>query len=363
MAKLKYQSLAAALRAEIIRGDLKAGDKLNTEKELMERFSVSRQTVRNALSLLEQEGYVCSRQGSGTFVFPARQQPPSPNVQQVAVIVSYITNYIFPAVTQGIEEVLRENGYSLLLNATDNQVDLERSLLLSLLESPPSGLIIEGSKTALPNPNLAYYKKLQEQNVPVVFIHSCHPELSSFVRVLTDDKQGGRDAVSYLAKKGHRKIAGIFKSTDLQGLNRYAGYLDGILSHNLHYSDRHLLWFQDNEQLELLFDNDDTLKYFEGCSAIVCYNDQVAYILLKYLTSRGYRLPGDFSIISFDDSAFASYAHPALTSFAHPKKLLGSLAAEKLIRMINRHTEESVILPLQLTERESVADLLRAPCP
>ena len=360
MAKLKYQALAASLRAEIIQGDLKAGDKLNTEKELMERFAVSRQTVRNAVSLLEQEGYVCARQGSGTFVCPARQ-PASQKIHQVAVITSHITSYIFPAVTQGIETVLRENGYSLLLKATNNQVNLERSLLMSLLESPPSGLIIEGSKTALPNPNLTYYKKLRDQNVPIIFIHSNHPELSSFVHVLTDDRQGGYDAVSYLARRGHRRIAGIFKSTDIQGLNRYAGYLDGIISCNLNYSDQHLLWFQDNEQLELLFRDDDTLSYFQDCSAIVCYNDQVAYILLKFLSSHGFQVPQDISLISFDDSHFASYTQPALTSFAHPKAALGSLAAEKLIRMIDGHPEESVVMPLRLVERESTADLFLIP--
>lgn len=73
MATTKYQILAEALREEILSGKLANNDKLCTEKELMEQYSVSRQTVRHAISILEEEGYVRSRQGSGTFVLPRRR--------------------------------------------------------------------------------------------------------------------------------------------------------------------------------------------------------------------------------------------------------------------------------------------------
>ena len=92
----------------------------------------------------------------------------------------------------------------------------------------------------------------------------------------------------------------------------------------------------------------------KGLEAIVCYNDEVALGLCAALRERGCKVPRDVSIISFDNSAFAGLAHPALTTLNHPKDDFGALAAQKLLHMIAGEREESAALPWSLVERESL---------
>lgn len=352
----KYQALANSLREEILNGHLADNEKLPTEKEIMELHDVSRQTVRHALSMLEAEGYVRSRQGSGTFVLP-RKRTVTNNSKQIALLLTYISDYIFPSIIRGIESVLSKEGYTLLLKATGNTMDQERAILTDLLLSPPRALIVDGNKTALPNPNLSYYRQLQALGVPIIFVHATYPELTDIPKIAVSDKQGGHMAVDYLASMGHSQIAGIFKSTDFQGVQRFNGFMEGMLANHLSFSDEHLIWFQDNEQMRILLENEKTLRYFDHCTSIVCYNDQVAWDVIYFLNKHGYRVPEDYSVISFDDSHLAQYSQPNLTSFSHPKEKLGTEAAKKIIQMIEGTPVTSTIFPWELTERDSVAVL------
>ena len=104
----KYLQVADTLRREIAEGVFRDGQTLMTEEELRMRFDVSRQTIRQAISLLEDDGLVDRRRGSGTYVRhgPRRRQ----GIIHVGVITTFITDYIFPSITQGMETVLNENG-------------------------------------------------------------------------------------------------------------------------------------------------------------------------------------------------------------------------------------------------------------
>ena len=349
----KSDVLKSKLHAQIAAGELKPGDRLDTETVLVERYGLSRYTVRRALEDLEGEGLITRVQGSGSFVAD-RPSRPAADTRVVGVICTYISDYIFPSIVNGIESVLTQNGYTLSLSATKNQADIEEMILQSCLEKPVSGLIVEGSKTALPNPNIGLYNRLVEMGIPIVFIHAKYSALPNVVTVSVKDKDGGEQAVQYLYNKGHRKIAGLFKGTDWQGFNRYAGYLEGLRKNGLHFSDERVMWFQDNSQFSFLLEKGGIDSYLSNATAVVCYNDQIATQLIAALSARQISVPDDLSVISFDDSNYASMSVPLLTSFAHPKERLGEIAAEKMLRMINGIEEHSVSLDWTLTERCSV---------
>ena len=95
-AKPKYLQVADILRREIAEGVFRDGDKLTTEEELRFRFRVSRQTVRQAIAQLEDDGLVDRRRGSGTYVRhgPRRRQ----GLLRVGVLTSYMTDYISPMI-------------------------------------------------------------------------------------------------------------------------------------------------------------------------------------------------------------------------------------------------------------------------
>ena len=212
----KYEELARQLRQGIQDGTYQTGQRLPSENELTQTTGYSRQTVRQAMALLENEGLTDRVRGSGTYV---RSQVPSRRrTHNIAVVTTYIGEYIFPDILRGIDGVLSGNGYTQLLSATGNRVDRERQILEDLRQKPIDGLIVEGTKTALPNPNIDLYAYFDEQRIPVVFINGFYPDLTSPVYVVADDRAGGRLACQRLLKQGHRHIAGVFKNAGTRAI-------------------------------------------------------------------------------------------------------------------------------------------------
>lgn len=244
-----------------------------------------------------------------------------------------------------------------MLSATANRVDNERRILEEYMEKQIDGLIVEGTKSALPNPNLPLYEKLREMGIPVVFFNGYYPALRDCVSVTMNDRQGGFDAVEYLVARGHRNIGGIFKSDDMQGLGRYDGYARALLKNGLSFQDQWVTWFNSETRENLLTDEYGVTRLLEKlsqCTAVVCYNDEVAVKLERAFATHGIKVPEDKAIISFDNSPLGELAAAGLTSFDHLKESLGASAARKLISMMGGREEQSLVLDWNLVERVSV---------
>lgn len=351
----KYQSIADSLRQEIETGVYSSKQLLPTEHLLCQRFQISRQTVRRALSVLEDEGLITRRQGSGSHL-RERTEPGGLLNCTVAVVTTYINDYIFPGILRGMETVLTANSSAPLLFATQNQVSAERKILQTLLTIKGlDGVLIEGSKTALPNPNLDLYQKLIDQGIRLVFINGTYPELSGTPSVLADNYGGGRMLVEYLHQKGHQNIAGIFKNDDVQGTLRYAGYIEALRDLGLALEDRQICWYNTEMRESFLSESflNATLDGFGGCSAIVCYNDEVAIRIVSHLKKRGVRIPQEMAVVSFDNSQYSELAPVRLTSLSHGSRNLGELAASLMLRLLQGEDCQSEVVPWQLIEKDS----------
>lgn len=329
----KYYKLMDFLKKEILMGKIQPGDQMPSENTLAEEFSLSRHTVRKALSMLVNEGYVLTEQGRGTYcVDRSRKRNDSKNI---VVITTYISEYIFPKVIQGIDNVLSSSGYSIMLKNTNNNTEKEALHLEDVLDKNIEGLIIEPTKSALYSNNLEYYKALDKHNIPYIFIHGFYPHFEEKPHVILDDAEGIRLAVEYLAKLGHKKIAGIFKADDIQGLNRHKGYAKALSEAGLPYNPDHVIWFHsEDKEIKPISEIRRMIENKMGMDAIACYNDEIAYRVYELLTGMGVRVPQDISITGFDDSYFSSNCPVKLTSVSHPKEKLGEAAAEILLQIL-----------------------------
>ena len=352
----KYQQIANALRRDIAIGVFQDGQALWTEDALARKFEASRQTVRQAIAVLESDGLIVRRRGSGNYVTHGPRKQGS--LLNVGVITTYITDYIFPSIVRGIESVLSTGNCLMSLSATYNHTERERALLERFLSTPVDGLIIEGTKTAALNPNISLYERLWERNIPYVFINGYYPQLTRNIHVVADDERGGRQAVEALVQSGHRHIAGIFKSDDMQGQLRHQGFAAALRSHGLLLREEDVCWFT-TENRHRFLQRGDSASFVDGLAAhadaVVCYNDEIALALLEELLGRGVRVPEQISLISFDNSAYAGICNPKLTSLSHPKDEFGRTAALKLMNMMRGKQEGSIMLPWELIRRESVA--------
>lgn len=352
----KYEKLIEQLNL-LISSNLEKGiSKLPTESELCRQYQVSRQTVRTALSFLKEEGIVTSRQGSGSYATGLSHDTAK---NTIPILISTKQEYIYPALLADMQAVFTAHGYRMQILPTDNNTQTERQYLAKLLDNPPRGLIVEGCKSALPNPNLDLYEKLQSLHTFLLFLHNRYASMPDTACIKDDNYYGGYLLAKHLTSLGHTRIAGIFKIDDLQGPERYLGVATGLRDLGYPMPDSRVGWFS-SQELDTLEAKQDTrfLTNFirdrlSGCSAVVCYNDEIAYWLIKELLYAGIHVPDEMSVVCFDNSYLSELSGIRITSLSHAPHEMGTRAAECMIQGLKGLSVVSLEIPWHLVRRES----------
>jgi GntR family transcriptional regulator of arabinose operon len=332
----KYLQLKQEILSWLHSGRLKPNEQMPSENEIAEQFQMSRQTVRQTFGELEQDGWLFRVQGKGTFVSNPQSQK-AQDIQTIGVVTTYISDYIFPHIVRGAEAALRDKGYRLVLSSTDNDKQKEKECLISMMSQPLSGLIIEPTKSAEGNPNLSYYLSLDYQKIPYIMINERYPEMDcAYVRI--DDENGGFLATEHLIQLGHQRIAGFFKTDDLQGVNRLKGFIRAHHQYQIPLLPEMVIGYSTEEKQIKTY---ETAMHLLGQAenrptALVCYNDGLAVNLLEVIRKLGLSVPDDLSMVGFDDSALATATEVKLTTLTHPKTEMGVAAAVLLIAMIEQ---------------------------
>jgi len=330
----RYHEVARDLKKRIAAGSLKPGTKIPSENELKVEYGLSRQTIRKALDILLKENVIYSVRGSGTYVAEEKRHS-SPGGNTIALILTYVDGYIFPNLIQNIQSVLFEHGYSVQVHFTSNRIDQERAILEEIIErNNVVGVIAEGTKTGVPNPDIDLFRAIMERGIPVLFINSFYQELKA-PHVSMDDVKAGKRATDYLVESGHRKIAGIFKLDDIQGRHRFEGYLKSLKENGIASYGKRVIWYDTEDLNHMEYLSDKIKSRISDCTAFFIYNDQLAYNLVPMLESWGISVPGDLSVVSVDNSDLAVMGSVGLTSVAYPIDKLGIIAAENMVKMLN----------------------------
>lgn len=352
----KYETLSEQLTEQIIRNLKRGITALPTEAQLARQYQVSRQTVRTALSLLREKGLIESRQGSGSY---ATGLSPNASENLIPILIASSQEYIYPHLLADIRSSLMERGYQLQVHPTDNDISTERQILLSLLETPPRGLIVEGSKSTLPTPNADLYEKLKAKGARLLFLHNKYEVLEGEVCIKDDNYYGGYLLAGHLAELGHTSIAGLFKIDDRQGLERYLGAVSCLRDLGLELADTHVGWFQSSHVYALEKKQDTRFlasfirEQLSGCTAVICYNDEIAYWLMKELSYAHIQIPRDVSVVCFDNSYLSDLSKVRITTLAHKPHEVGDCVAETMVRLLQGIPAVSQEIPWELVRKES----------
>lgn len=351
----KHAVLSQWIKENITNGTFQVGEKIPSENELASRFGISRQTVRQAVGTLAAEGILLREHGSGTYVQQSKKTQ-TEKTMRIGVITTYLDDYVFPSIIHGIEEILTPNGYTLSLGITHNKPSDEEKCLLQIMQSGVDGLIVEGTKSALPNSNERLYEQLKKKNIPTVFINGYYRGYQDSYIILNDVK-AGEMLTDLLVENGHTLLGGIFKSDDFQGIGRYEGLLKSVKKHNLHLNDNAIIWYT-TEDFSYFFEggmDKIILERLKDVTGLVCYNDLAAAALIRLLKRNGRLVPRDISIVSVDNSFLAKQLVCNLTSIIYPGKKIGKKAARLLLTQIEEgHKPEHIVLEPYIKSRESV---------
>lgn len=336
--KPKYFTLMEELKEKIISGRIQPGEKLPSENQFTVQYSLSRHTVRKALSLLEQEGYIEACHGKGTFC--SEKMRHMKKSRNIAVVTTYISDYIFPRLIQGMDNVLSEQGYSIILKNTGNSRQKEAKCLEELLQKDIDGLIIEPSKSQLSCRHSGLYENLEKYQIPYIFIQGIYTEMKDKPHILMDDARGGYLVTKYLLEQGHRRITGFFKADDIQGIQRHKGYVRALQEAGIPYDPDLVVWFHtEDRRSKPSMMVKEMVKTGSLPHGIVCYNDQIAVQVIESLEDCGLQVPKDISVTGYDNSLYAQRG-TGITTIAHPQERLGEMAAELILEKINGVSEE-----------------------
>lgn len=328
--------------------------KLPSEASLCSRFDCSRRTVRAALAVLEEKGLIEKRRGSGTYI---ADSVPAVS-REVLVIVPDQNEYIYPSVIRDIRSVLGPRGYSVRSCSTDSRILPERDVLAGAAEAMPAGIIMQASNAVLCAQSAELLRRLMESGVPLVYLMDSYEDPADAPCITQDNYGGGYRLTEYLASAGHRRIAAIMKSDSPSGVERYRGCMQACIDLGLDFDEKQFFWFSSEDRRQILGGNDRVLRGFiseclKPCTAVICYNDEIAFHLISCLDAAGIRVPGQVAVVGFDNSYYTNSGSIGITSLGQVPHALGSRAAEMLLSLIAGKTCRSVTLPWELHERNS----------
>ena len=123
----------------------------------------------------------------------------------------------------------------------------------------------------------------------------------------------------------------------------------------LSVEDRNILWYSTDQKDRFLKNGGEPQadELLASCSAVVCYNDEVASRVVAYLGKKGIPVPDQIAVVSFDNSQYSEMSLPRITSLSHGPYNVGRLAAELLFRHLHGEDCESEVAPWFLIEKES----------
>ncbi|MCR6094948.1 GntR family transcriptional regulator [Salipaludibacillus agaradhaerens] len=336
----KYNFVKNKIKSQILQGFIQPHQKVGSETELMKEYEVSRHTVRKAIDELVNDGWIYKKQGAGTFCADRSALKSGTAGQQtknIAVITTYFSDYIFPSIIRGIEGYLSKNGYQVTLFSTNNNIEQERRCLEAVLQQGFDGLIVEPTKSALPNPNINYYLNLERTGIPYVMINAYYEELEP-THLIMNDVEGGRIQTRHVLDLGHQYVLGFFKNDDIQGTKRMKGFIKAHRESGIPLSPKNIITYTTEtketvpvEELRQHLTNTSELP-----TAIVCYNDQLALMLLDVIRDMKLSVPEDISVVGYDDSFLSVASEVKLTTVKHPKEEMGKEAGRRIYNFIEQ---------------------------
>lgn len=254
---------------------------------------------------------------------------------------SMLSSYVSEAV-QGVENVLMQNNYSMVLGSYNNAAELERKLEF-MFEKNVEGLIILSGRR---EPEMqALYRRAAETRPTVFMAGNFSPEGTIFVRA--DSAGIAQMGTEYLISHGHRRIALLIGAC----LERLDGYKKALAAAGVPF-DPALVSYKGQD----FEDGSAAIPWILDikADAVLAQGDVVAAGVIAAALRSGVSVPGQLSVMGVDDMPIAHMITPALTTVAQPRVEQGELSAGLLLRLIAGESNlESVFLTPKIIERES----------
>jgi LacI family transcriptional regulator/LacI family repressor for deo operon, udp, cdd, tsx, nupC, and nupG len=272
--------------------------------------------------------------------------------KSIGLVIKEIDNPFFAKIMRGVFDRCSDKGYTVLLGSSELSPDKEIQSVETLINQRVDGLIL--SPLQGENNDLSYLADLLRSQYPLVVLETVQNYNTNVVDI--DNEKAAFDAVCYLIRQGHRRIA-MFAGPKYSSHSaaRLKGYREALSDHGIPVQNGDILhvgsYIQNGYQAGLQLSRWPSLP-----SAIFCYNDLVAIGLIDALLEKSIHVPDSVSVLGFDDIDFCDSVKVPLTTVHVPAFEMGKQAADLLIHQISRRDEplnEKIIVQTHLVERAS----------
>ncbi|EYD77212.1 Maltose operon transcriptional repressor MalR, LacI family [Rubellimicrobium mesophilum DSM 19309] len=265
----------------------------------------------------------------------------------IGLVVAYLENQFYPVALEHLSRALQAEGYHVLIFLADNDAAKTEQVLRELLDYQVDGIVT--ASVAMTNDLTA---RCDAAGIPVVAFNRGQddPRLSE---VTSDNVAGGRAVAEFLIAGGHQRIAHIAGwQGSSTGRDRARGFREGLAAAGR----------EPFAVIDGLYDREtasratrDLMARPERPDAIFVGNDHMAFAVLDVLHAElGLRVPGDVSVVGYDDVPMSAWAAYDLTTIRQPVEAMVEATVDALVRRIEGETEpRKVRLPAPLVIRGS----------
>lgn len=273
--------------------------------------------------------------------------------RSIGLVYLLFESSMFHGIASGIESILEDNDYTLIVTDSKLNKDVEKKNIEVLINKMVDGIII------LPHgPDFSYIRNINEAGIPVVTLGETPGNMDTYC-VTNNPSRQIEMAVEYLINKGHKKIAYISARTGLSEKMRLHKYISSLRKSGIDF-DSDLVFYSEpfisggRETAKNIFNKNIDF------SSIICWNDLIGAGVIDYCANNNIKIPDECSIIGMDnDLNFSPYLKVPLSSVHSYKRKLGIEAAKLILRILRNEEikNKKVYLQPYIVERDSVKNL------
>jgi DNA-binding LacI/PurR family transcriptional regulator len=257
----------------------------------------------------------------------------------IGLVLPELQNPIFPALAEVIGGGLAQRGFTPVLCTRTTGGLSEADYVNMLLDQHASGLVFAGGHYAEADAPHDHYRLLHSRGIPVVLLNAAIDNLD-FPCVSTDDVTAAEQSFRHLASLGHQRIGLVVGPEDhIPSRRKLAAFTDLARRSGIDAAPiEHALFSLEGGQAAA------TRVLRHGVTGIICGSDVLALGAIRAVRRAGLSVPGDVSIVGYDDSAFMNCTDPPLTTVRQPIDSMGKAAVALLVNQM----ESTAVYPEEL---------------
>ena len=315
-------------------------------KALRDSYEISESTKQRVMQLAEKLNYKPNPYASSLRGKKSRN---------IGVVIPEVADSFFSLAINGIESIVKEKGYHVLICLTHEDFESEQAILKEFQSGRVDGVLMSVSSETDAG---GHIHELREQDVPIVLFDRVLKEVPA-ARVITDDMESGYKATKHLIDNGCRRVAFLGLSKKLSISNdRLKGYEKAMHEYGWRIGKKDVVTCTTDQQQNIRAVK-KLLQQPNRPDGIVASVEKLAPVVYQACNEESLRIPQDVKVVCFSNLEIAAMLHPSLTTITQPAYEMGQKAAAMLMRLLDKKPVQTadmeVIIPSKLVRRGSTS--------